>query len=179
METGNASRSAGIGGTENENAVLAALLVELEGMGEDWEAETTFQLSHAIKALGAIIRTLAPLTEAPLAKDGGDEAVKDSPAIEQLKALHAALSDLTNGRRHPQLEPTNYGGTSALRHDERQFQTALVQLVEIVQKLNGLKNRKDAEIYVVRKLQVKYKDKAVSQRQLADMARAVEKRAKS
>jgi len=114
------------------------------------------------------------LTEAPLAKDGGDEAVKDSPAIEQLKALHAALSDLTNGRRHPQLEPTNYGGTSALRHDERQFQTALVQLVEIVQKLNGLKNRKDAEIYVVRKLQVKYKDKAVSQRQLADMARAVE-----
>ena len=173
MEMENGSRSIGIGGTENESAVLAALLIALEEMSQDWENETGFKLIHAIKALGTIVEALAPLIEVSLAKGDGHEVVKDSPAMEQLRELHSALSDLSNGRRHPQLEPTNYGGTGSLRYDEKQFQTALVELVEIVQELNKFKNRKDAEIYVVRKFQFKYKGKTVTQRQLADMTRGV------
>lgn len=179
MEMENGSRSIGIGGTENESAVLAALLVALQEMGQDWENETGFKLNYAIKALGTIVEALAPLIEVSLAKGNGHEVVKDSPAMEQLRELHSALSDLSSGRGHPQLEPTNYGGTSSLRYDEKQFQTALVELVEIIQELNEFENRKDAEMYVVQKLRIKYKGKPVSQRQLADMARAVKKRPKN
>ena len=177
MEMQGQTDAVGIGGTETDGGSLAALLLALEDMGKKWPDDTSFQLDRATEALGAIIDTLAPLLEVALVRSPDGNCVKDIPAIEQLRALKSALSDLRQiGRMHPELEPTNYGGSSMLRHDQRKLQEAIVQVVDIIQYIKGYKDRKCAEHHVVAQLKLTYKGKPVTQKQLASMNREVKKR---
>lgn len=179
MEQQNECDPIGIGGTEDESSALARLLVTLDEMGSDWRDETNFTLIHALKALGAIIETLGPLLEVVLIRGAEGNALRDNPAIEQLRALHDALLDLSEtGRHHPQLAPIKKKGTSRLRRDEKQLQSALVGMVKTVQILRGFKYQKQAQLFVVKTMGLKYRDAGLSQKQLADMARAVAAREK-
>lgn len=178
MENVNKSQGIGIGGTETDGAALASLLLVLEDMSKKWPDDGTFRLPQAIEALGAIIETLAPLIEVTLLRASEGNYVKDAPAIEQLRALNSALSDLRRaGRAHPELEPTSSKGSSILRRDEEELQEAIVGAVAVIQTVKGYKTRKEAEQFVVRKLKLKYKGQTLGQKQLADMSRAVKKRA--
>ena len=146
-------------------------------MGKKWPDDTSFQLDRATEALGAIIDTLAPLLEVALVRSAEGNCVKDIPAIEQLRALKSALSDLRQiGRTHPELEPTNYGGSGMLRYDQRKLQEAIVETVDIIQDIKGYKDRICAEHFVVAQLKLRYKGKPVTQKQLANMNREVKKR---
>ena len=179
MEMQGQTDAVGIGGTETDGGSLAALLLALEDMGKKWPDDKGFQLDRAIEALGAIIDTLAPLLEVALVRSADGNCVKDIPAIEQLRALKSALSDLRQvGRTHPELEPTNYGGSSILRHDQKQLKYSIVEVVDITQNTHGFENRTKAEHFVVAQLKLKYNGKLVTQKQLASMNREVKKRSK-
>jgi hypothetical protein len=136
----------------HDEQIMANLRIELDELTKRPGAHI---LTHdnVLALLRTLKKALSPAFHQAVGEAGPDQTlVIDHPSMALLEELIDAVSDLENGKTHSALKPESYAANASLTTRERKWDDELLDAVIVVQRSKGFKTRKEAEKFLVERL---------------------------